>query len=214
MRFEGTVKSWNDDRAFGFITPAQGGQDIFVHISAFPTRSQRPQLLQRVSFEVERNREGQKRARNVMPVGPARSVRSARLARVARTRPGNTGAQWGSASLSTVPVFVALYFALAVMWRVPNRVGLAYLALSAVCFVAYAADKSAARSGGWRTRESTLLLIGLVGGWPGALLAQQFLRHKSVKASFRAAFWGTVVLNMAAFVALSAPQFGIWQMLR
>jgi len=211
MRFEGTVKSWNDDRAFGFIAPAQGGQDIFVHITAFPARSQRPPLQQRVSFEVERDREGQKRARNVMPLGLARS---ARLARVARTRPGNTGAQWGSASLFTVPVFVALYFALAVMWRVPNRVGLAYLALSAVCFVVYAADKFAARSGRWRTKESTLLLIGLVGGWPGALLAQQFLRHKSVKAPFRAAFWGTVALNVAAFVALSAPQIGAWQMLR
>jgi uncharacterized membrane protein YsdA (DUF1294 family) len=138
----------------------------------------------------------------------------ARSARTVRTRPGHAGAERGGASLFAVPVFVALYFAVAVMWRVPNGVGLAYLALSAVCFVAYAADKSAARSGGWRTKESTLLLMGLVGGWPGALLAQQFLRHKSVKASFRAAFWVTVVLNVTTFVALSSPQLGAWQMLR
>lgn len=89
-----------------------------------------------------------------------------------------------------------------------------YLALSPLCFILYAADKSAARSGGWRTQESTLLVIGLVGGWPGAMLAQQFLRHKSVKASFRSAFWGTVILNVIAFVVLSSPQVGAWQALR
>ncbi|MCB2039416.1 MAG: cold shock domain-containing protein, partial [Rhodoferax sp.] len=42
MRFEGVVKTWNEERAFGFITPAQGGQDVFVHITAFPPRSGRP----------------------------------------------------------------------------------------------------------------------------------------------------------------------------
>jgi uncharacterized membrane protein YsdA (DUF1294 family) len=71
-------------------------------------------------------------------------------------------------------------------------------------FFAYAFDKAAARAGRWRTAEATLLLLGLVGGWPGALLAQQLLRHKSSKAPFRAAFWVTVALNAGVFVALSA----------
>ena len=131
-----------------------------------------------------------------------------------KTRPRNPDAQWGGASLFAVPAFALLYVAIAVVWRVPNTVGLAYLALSTVCFIMYAADKSAAKSGGWRTKESTLLLTGLVGGWPGAMLAQQFLRHKSVKASFRSAFWGTVVMNVIAFVVLSSPQVGAWQALR
>ena len=52
--------------------------------------------------------------------------------------------------------------------------------------------------------QGRLHLLALAGGWPGALLAQQFLRHKSAKASFRTVFWATVVLNVAAFVALSA----------
>ncbi len=205
MRFEGLVKTWNEERAFGFIEPAQGGQEVFVHITAFPPRSGRPQLNQRVSFEVELNRDGKKRAKKVMLVRPANATRS---------RSSRSGAEWGGASLFAVPVFVALYLAIAVMCRVPSKVGLAYLALSVVCFVMYAADKSAAKSGGWRTNESTLLLIGLAGGWPGAMLAQQFLRHKSVKASFCAAFWGTVILNVIAFVVLSSPQAGAWQALR
>ena len=49
----------------------------------------------------------------------------------------------------------------------------------------YAADKSAARAGRWRIPESTLLMLGLCCGWPGGIVAQQWLRHKSVKPSFR-----------------------------
>lgn len=62
MRFEGTIKSWNEKRAFGFIEPEQGGQEIFAHITAMPARGGRPSEGQRVSFEVELNREGKKRA--------------------------------------------------------------------------------------------------------------------------------------------------------
>lgn len=42
MRFEGFIRSWNEERAFGFIEPAQGGQEVFVYITAFPARSGRP----------------------------------------------------------------------------------------------------------------------------------------------------------------------------
>jgi len=69
----------------------------------------------------------------------------------------------------------------------------------------YAVDKSAAKKGIWRTQESTLHLLSLTGGWPGALVAQQKLRHKSKKESFRLVFWATVVLNLGAFVWLHTP---------
>ena len=71
--------------------------------------------------------------------------------------------------------------------------------------MAYALDKSAAQQGAWRTRESTLHLLALCGGWPGALVAQQTLRHKSSKAEFRMVFWATVLLNMAALGFLVSP---------
>ena len=48
-------------------------------------------------------------------------------------------------------------------------------------------------------------MLGLAGGWPGGLLAQHYLRHKSAKASFQVAFWLTMLLNTAAFVALASP---------
>jgi uncharacterized membrane protein YsdA (DUF1294 family) len=79
----------------------------------------------------------------------------------------------------------------------------AYAGLSVITFVVYAIDKSAARRKGPRTPERTLHLLSLAGGWPGALLAQRWLRHKSAKASFRRVFWVTVVVNVLGFVMLS-----------
>lgn len=68
--------------------------------------------------------------------------------------------------------------------------------LSLVTLVAYAADKSAAKKGAWRTPERTLHVLSLAGGWPGALLGQHWFRHKTQKASFQLVFRMTVVLNV------------------
>ena len=77
-----------------------------------------------------------------------------------------------------------------------------YLALSAVTFFAYGWDKVSAEGGHWRTQESTLNGMALLGGWPGAWIAQHAWRHKSRKESFLAAFWVAVVMNLAALTAL------------
>ena len=74
-----------------------------------------------------------------------------------------------------------------------------YLAASTLTFLVYAKDKSAAQTGRWRSKESTLHTLALFGGWPGALIAQQALRHKSRKLSFQMGFWLTVMVNCGAF---------------
>lgn len=196
MKILGTLKSWNDERGFGFIEPAHGGQEIFAHISAFERRAECPQVGQRVSFEVETAADGRKRAKRVQVVGAA-SLRARRR--------DDVPAQWGTASYFAIPAFLLLYFVVALLWSVPRWVGGLYLAASAVCFVAYALDKAAARAGRWRTAESTLILLGLAGGWPGAIVAQQVLRHKSNKVAFRASFWGSVAVNVALFAVLNSP---------
>lgn len=104
-----------------------------------------------------------------------------------------------------VPAFIALYALTALLWRVPIAVGLGYLALSVLTFAVYAADKAAARADRWRISEKTLHLLALAGGWPGALIAQEWLRHKSVKPVFRAVFWATVTVNVTAFLILGSP---------
>ena len=101
-------------------------------------------------------------------------------------------------------LFSALYAGATLAWGLPPLVGAVYLVLSLLCFRVYALDKSAARSGGRRTPERRLLVLGLAGGWPGALLAQQWLRHKTVKRPFRRWFWCTVAANLAAFLWLAS----------
>jgi len=100
--------------------------------------------------------------------------------------------------------FVLVYLGAPLAWDLPLLVGAAYAVTSLTCFVAYALDKSAAKHDAWRTPERTLLVLGLVGGWPGALLAQQWLRHKTSKRSFQQLFWVTVTANVAGFVYLSS----------
>lgn len=77
--------------------------------------------------------------------------------------------------------------------------------MSLLALAAYARDKHAATVDGWRTAESTLHLLALAGGWPGALWARQLLRHKSSKKTFARVFRLTIAINLAALSYLLAP---------
>jgi uncharacterized membrane protein YsdA (DUF1294 family) len=77
-----------------------------------------------------------------------------------------------------------------------------YLAASVATFIAYGLDKSAARTNAWRIPEATLHVLALIGGWPGALVAQHVFHHKSRKLSFQIAFWTTVAVNCAVLIWL------------
>lgn len=196
MRFSGTLKSWNDDRGFGFIEPSQGGQEIFVHIKAFPSGTGRPLMGQALSFEITTDTNGKKRAHSVQY--PRRTAPTARSTRT------ETSAPWTLARVLAIPAFAILYGYVSLRWGFHMPLLLAYLGLSALAFMAYAFDKSAAVSGRWRTAEQTLHLLSLAGGWPGALLAQQLLRHKTSKPGFIGLFWITATINALAFVAWHA----------
>lgn len=98
-----------------------------------------------------------------------------------------------------VLLFACLLLGATFGFGLPPAVAMAYLAASTACFAAYAFDKSAARAGARRTPERTLLLLGLAGGWPGAVLAQQWLRHKTRKQPFQSLFW----LSVAAHALLA-----------
>lgn len=108
----------------------------------------------------------------------------------------------GVSSLSMQYLPILIFAGIYVAMGVSAYVGVGYLVASLICFSVYAFDKAAARSGERRTPERTLLLLGLAGGWPGAVLAQQWLRHKSAKTSFRLKFWATVAVNAGLFVYL------------
>ena len=96
---------------------------------------------------------------------------------------------------------VSLAFALllATGWwlaKIPTFAVGVYAGMSLLAFALYAGDKSAARNGRWRTKENSLHLVDVLGGWPGGLVAQDLFRHKSKKGEFQAMFWTTVVINL------------------
>lgn len=111
----------------------------------------------------------------------------------------------GLPQLLALLAFAAVYAGALFAWNLPALIGVLYAGASLGCFAVYALDKSAARHGERRTPESTLLLLGLACGWPGAVLAQQWLRHKSSKTSFLRLFWLTVLLNIGGFIYLGSP---------
>ena len=196
MRFDGNLKTWNDERGFGFIQPTNGGQEVFVHIKSFPSGYGRPALNLNVTFEVEQTADGKKRAKNVLLVRPARASHHAN---------NKMSTQWEKSSIFALVSFALLYLTVTLVWSTPGLLALGYLGMSLICGLFYAHDKSAAQTNEWRTSEGTLLMLGLVGGWPGAIVAQQMFRHKTSKVSFRVAFWLTVMVNVGAFLAFTTP---------
>lgn len=195
MRFEGILTSWNDERGFGHIESSQGGEPIFVHVCAWPRGGGRPQLNQALTFEVELGPKGKR----------AKSVELVRARRPTRPTERAGGPQWGAATVFALPAFLVVYVLVAATWKLPLWVAGLYFLLSTATFIAYAVDKSAAAQGSWRTPESTLHTLALAGGWPGALLAQQLLRHKSTKREFRRVFWVTALLNVVGLLVLASP---------
>jgi uncharacterized membrane protein YsdA (DUF1294 family)/cold shock CspA family protein len=166
-----------------------GGPQVFVHIKAFSDRNRRPVENDVVSYETVLDDGGRPRAVNVAFAGESSRSRSE-----VRTSP------------VILPGLFLLFVAGAVLagWLPFVVLGL-YLLTSAVTFEVYARDKQAARRGAWRTAEDTLHLLGLFGGWPGALVAQRLLRHKSSKRSFQSVFWFSVVFNCAALAWALTP---------
>lgn len=84
---------------------------------------------------------------------------------------------------------------------------LLYAAASLVAFSAIALDKHAAMRGRRRIRESTLHQLELMGGWPGSLAAQRWLRHKTADRRYRFVFRLIVALHALFWLSLAAIIF-------
>lgn len=74
MPQSGTLRSWNDDRGFGFIAPTGGGPEIFVHISAFPRDGSRPTIGEKLTFELGHARDGKPQAAKVVRLALGRDI--------------------------------------------------------------------------------------------------------------------------------------------
>lgn len=191
MRHSGRITTWKDEQGFGFITSDSGGEQVFVHVKSFLNRQLRPVGSEVVTYQLTKDAKGRARAENVTLAGDRSPIA--------------ISSAIGPALLTLATLFLMFVAASVFAGKLPLAILGLYLGASAVAFLAYALDKSAARSDRWRTKESTLHLFALVGGWPGALAAQRLLRHKSRKLSFQVLFWATVLLNCGALGWLFSP---------
>jgi uncharacterized membrane protein YsdA (DUF1294 family)/cold shock CspA family protein len=189
MRYQGRLTNWNDEKGYGFVTPNGGGDKAFVHIKAFLTVRRRPVDGDIITYEVTRDTKNRLQAKGIRHAGdpkPAPQQESSQI-------PGAI----------VVAIFFCLLVASVVLGEVPVHAIFLYSIASGITFIIYAIDKSAAMNNHWRTRESTLHLLGMIGGWPGALIAQRMFRHKSKKREFQIIFRITIIINCAILAWLA-----------
>jgi len=192
-RTRGRLINWNDERGFGFLAPESGGQDVFVHVSAFEKEGRHIEIGHEYEFEVQIGKDGRPKAKRVATIAVPKEVPSL-LLQVLQRGP----------RLLVIPAFLFIALAINSVQPISPNWFVIYGAASVACFSGYALDKRAANQKRWRVSETILLLIGLVGGWPGGLISQEIFRHKTRKKTFRTLFWMSVAINMAAFVQINA----------
>ena len=207
---QGSVVRWEAERGFGFILSASTQEKVFFHVRDFRGAPE-PLLRMVVEYEeIQADGKG-RRAVAVRPVGSNAALPNAsahsqkdRSERTDRSRSKKSRSYAPAAGAALIGL-LTLCWLIVIGWalwieRLPLWGGGALLALNLLTLWLYAADKNAARAGAWRVSENQLHLLALLGGWPAAWLAQQRLRHKTSKVSFRVTYWLTVVLHCAALI--------------
>ena len=185
MRRKGRIAKWNDERGFGFISSSEGGDSVFFHISSLPRNERRPSVNETVSYTLVFDSHGRPQANDVRFIGGWRIA--PRIRQILRS---GIAVQIAFA----ISFLIALAALATVGWLEMSWLAL-YYGASIITYGCYYWDKKAAQNADRRTPESTLHLMSLVEGWPGALIAQALLRHKTRKASFLVGYWLTVIVN-------------------
>ncbi len=224
MEVLGQVTRWDDDKGFGFITPEQGGVPVFAHISAM-RGERRPCVGDRVLFVPDAGEAGRPRAQHIRLAGELSLDKPSIRKRPARTSraPGSSARVRAQSQPIAMAYWLLAFACLAVpiagVWYVTAQSGWPWLLawypmVSLISYLQYGHDKRQAQRGGSRLAERSLHLVELAGGWPGALLAQQRLRHKTRKVSYQVTFWLIVLVHQAVwFDALWGRQL-LWRWLQ
>ncbi|GHE88179.1 DUF1294 domain-containing protein [Thalassotalea profundi] len=181
MRLKGKLIKWDNDKAFGFIAPNGGGEHVFIHKNAFSNRNRTPNINDIITFSITKDKQGRYCADLATYSGEKLKIRQAK-------------------NINQFSIYLSIIFLSGLVFAllfniISSTVVFYYFGCSMFTYIIYAVDKAKAQRGEWRTSESALHTLALIGGWPGAAVAQQTLRHKSQKKAFRSVFWLTVIIN-------------------
>lgn len=216
MEQGGKLINWNDAKGFGFIQPDDGSERVFAHISVMRGDA-RPVSGMAVRYVGVRDDQGRLRAEHMR--GEALALDRPAIRRKPRERaveqPQRSAQRTSGRRHRRVHNMGAKLVVLGLLCLLPLLGSLqlwleqgqpwwllVYGVASVVSFVQYWLDKRSAETGRWRTPENTLHITELLGGWPGALVAQQVFRHKTRKVSFQIPFWLIVGLHQLVWLDL------------
>lgn len=208
QRTRGTVRMWDDEKGFGFIEPEDGGADVFLHMRALANRSLRPAVGTVVSYRWGTDDQQRPRALDAhlesstpganptfSPLITNRRIAAAPPHVAAMKRPSRWAEPKMQAGLGA-SVFLGALAGAAALGFLTAWVPALYTVMSSLTFTAYHMDKSRAENRRQRTPENTLHLLEALGGWPGALLAQHWLHHKTAKVTYQVIFWLIVTAHV------------------
>ena len=183
MPLKGRITEWSKERGFGYVDSE--GKRIFLHWRDFKERLKQPEPGDEILFTLGTDKQGRSCAKEAIHAKDGGSVR---------------GRHWLLlAALLALPVY-ALVTCFEV--RLAGYVTAWCLLISSATGILYGLDKRKARNKGWREPETHLHLMELIGGWPGAFIAQRRFRHKLSKGYYQ--FWFILIIGLYQYLAIDA----------
>lgn len=205
-RQQGRITKWQDDKGFGFIE-TEAGESLFFHVSEFKA-PRRPIIHEPVVFSIGQDKQGRLQAKQVQELSFVQQQMADKNSQIRqRNAKKSQQADFEAGQKKRLLLGVAFYAVLVLLVVMGDLSWLVlawYVLLGVITYLTYAKDKAAAQGGAWRTPESTLHLLSVLGGWVGAMVAQTYLRHKSQKPDFRLSFYLTVVINLGGLLFIMA----------
>lgn len=195
-RDQGKLIEWFDDQGYGFIQPVDlNKKKVFLHISSFAKRGPRPIVGCALDYVVTIDQQGRYCAKDVI------YLRSHRQKKVPNVAPS-------SAKLGIMPFVIASYWIflsiLTAFGKLSSLIIPFFILTNIISYYLYQKDKHAAQNNEWRVQEQTFHILAVLGGWSAAWYAQQNLRHKTQKQSFKSTYIATIILNIGLILFLAS----------
>lgn len=184
-RVVASLVEWKDDKGYGFAREPGGTERVFVHASSLAEGMRRPKRGDSVEFDIVPGKRGPAAAHT-------RIVTAKELG------------QRLPLHVVTATMLFILVQLVVILGRAPFGLSVYYTLMGVLSLYLYGRDKQAAITGAWRISENRLLLVDLLGGVVGGLLAQHRYWHKTSKQRYQNKVFAIVLVHAALLAALGS----------